>query len=233
MNELIFTKNDQAVTNSRNIARDFGKKHQHVLRDIDNLKGVQNWTDLFYETTYVHKQNKQKYREFLINRDGFTLLAMGFNGSKAMEFKLKYINEFNKMERFLNSPEMIVQRAMEIQQQNVLELTQKIEEQKPLVNFAEACMTSENSLLVRELAKLASKQGIKTGEKRLWQKLRDWKLVFSDKREPYQEYIERDYFEVSQGVKELKNKTITWSTMRVKPKGQAYIINRLRKELMT
>ncbi len=138
---------------------------------------------------------------------------------------------FIEVEKKWNSPEMIVQRAMEIQQQKVLELTKTIEEQKPLVDFAETCMTSEQSLLVREVAKLASKQGVKTGEKRLWQKLRDWKLVFANKNEPYQEYIDRGYFEVTQGVKESDKGAFTWVTTRVKPKGQAYIINRLKKEL--
>src|SRR5699024_12783420 len=105
MNKLVFKNNDQVVTSSRNIARDFGKKHQHVLRDIDSLKGsVQNWTDLFYETTYIHEQNKQEYRQYLMNRDGFTLLVMGFTGRKAMQFKVQYINAFNEMEKELTRP---------------------------------------------------------------------------------------------------------------------------------
>src|SRR5690625_2867443 len=56
------------------------------------------------------------------------------------------------------------------------ELVTKVQKQEPYVSFAETCMTSEKSLLVRELAKLASKQGVKTGERRLWNKLREWKL---------------------------------------------------------
>lgn len=110
------------------------------------------------------------------------------------------------------------------------ELVTKIEKQEPYVSFAETCMTSEKSLLVRELAKLCTKQGVVTGEKRLWQKLRDWKLVFKSKNEPYQEYVERGYFEIAQGVKGTSKGSFTWLTMRVKPKGQAYIINRLKKE---
>lgn len=120
MNKLVFKNNDQVVTSSRNIARDFGKKHQHVLRDIDNLKGdVQNWTDLFYETTYIHEQNKQEYRQYLMNRDGFTLLVMGFTGRKAMQFKMKYINAFNVMEKQLTKPKT----QLEVLQMTVNELT--------------------------------------------------------------------------------------------------------------
>lgn len=232
MSELVFTNNDQVVTSSRNVARDFGKEHRNVMRDIEGVLKNEQAQEMFYKTTYIHEQNKQEYPMYLINRDGFTLLAMGFTGKKAMDFKMKYMNEFNKMEQFMNSPEMIVQRAMEIQNKKVLELQNTLEEQRPLVSFAEACMTSKKSLLVREVAKLASKQGVKTGEKRLWQKLRDWKLVFSNKNEPYQEYVDRDYFEVIQGVKGNDKGSFAWITMRVKPKGQAYIINRLKEELV-
>ncbi|MDV4425088.1 Rha family transcriptional regulator, partial [Enterococcus faecium] len=81
----------------------FDKKHRHVLTAIDELKeGVaENWADLFWEDTYVHPQNKQSYRIIYMNRDGFSLLAMGFTGKKALSFKLQYIEAFNKMEKEL------------------------------------------------------------------------------------------------------------------------------------
>ena len=137
---------------------------------------------------------------------------------------------FLHLEKMWNSPEMVMKRALQYADQKVIELKNELEEKKPLITFAETCMTSEKSLLVREVAKLASKQGVKTGERRLWKKLREWKLVFSDKNEPYQEYVDRGYFEITQGVKEIKKGSFTWLTMRVTPKGQMYIINRLKKE---
>ncbi|HFM7609442.1 TPA: Rha family transcriptional regulator, partial [Enterococcus faecium] len=85
------------------VAESFDKKHRHVLTAIDELKeGVaENWADLFWEDTYVHPQNKQSYRIIYMNRDGFSLLAMGFTGKKALSFKLQYIEAFNKMEKEL------------------------------------------------------------------------------------------------------------------------------------
>ena len=60
MTNLVIMKNQQVVTTSLQVAETFEKNHQHVLRDLDNLKeGVQNWTDLFYEDEYVHPQNKR------------------------------------------------------------------------------------------------------------------------------------------------------------------------------
>ena len=100
MNDLVIMKDQQAVTSSLQVAETFNKNHKHVLEAIDNLKeGVaENWADLFYEDTYTHPQNKQQYRMYYMNRDGFTLLAMGFTGNDAMKFKLQYINAFNKLE---------------------------------------------------------------------------------------------------------------------------------------
>lgn len=99
MKNLVIMKDQKAVTSSLQVADGFDKNHQHILRDLDGLKeGVQNWTDLFYEDTYIHPQNKQPYRMIYMNRDGFTLLAMGFTGKKALAFKLKYIQAFNEME---------------------------------------------------------------------------------------------------------------------------------------
>ncbi|HIB1875492.1 TPA: Rha family transcriptional regulator [Enterococcus faecium] len=101
MQELVILKNKEAVTTSLQVAESFDKKHRHVLSAIDELKeGVaENWADLFWEDTYVHPQNKQSYRIVYMNRDGFSLLAMGFTGKKALNFKLKYIEAFNKMEK--------------------------------------------------------------------------------------------------------------------------------------
>lgn len=105
MENLVVMKNQQAVTTSLNVAEVFGKSHRHVLEAIDELKkGVaENWADLFYEDTYVHPQNKQTYRQVIMNRDGFTLLAMGFTGQKALQFKLQYIEAFNQMENHIKN----------------------------------------------------------------------------------------------------------------------------------
>ncbi|MES9783909.1 phage antirepressor [Bacillus thuringiensis] len=108
---------------------------------------------------------------------------------------------------------------------------QQIVQQKPLVTFAEACMQSNQTLKIGEVAKLAMKQGIKIGQNRLFDKLRDWGLLFKNSKEPTQKACERELFEVSQGVKKKPNgEAFTWTTTYVTPKGQAYIIDRLKKE---
>lgn len=102
MNEIVFRgANDQAVTSSLLIDEKFGKEHKNVMQSIRNLIGgtAENSAiaEMFSESTYLNEQNKEQPM-FLMNRDGFTLLAMGFTGKKAMQFKLEYIKAFNSME---------------------------------------------------------------------------------------------------------------------------------------
>ena len=109
MNDLVFkSENNQALTNSLLVAEKFGKNHRDVLESVRELiKGcAENSADpMFVETTYINEQNGQEYPMFIMNRDGFTLLAMGFTGKKAMKFKLDYISAFNEMEKALKEQE--------------------------------------------------------------------------------------------------------------------------------
>lgn len=127
--------------------------------------------------------------------------------------------------------EDILAKAILIAQKTIEKKNKIIEEQKPLVSFANKVATSQNSLLVREVAKLASKQGLNIGEKRLWNKLREWGLIFKNSREPKQYGIDRGYFEVVEGTKESSKGTFIYQTTRVTGKGQVYIISKLEKEL--
>ena len=101
MKDLVIMKNKQAVTTSLQVAESFEKNHADVMRSIKNLT-QQNCRvkSMFAESTYVNSRN-QEQPMFYMNRDGFTLLAMGFTGDKALQFKLKYIEAFNKMEQII------------------------------------------------------------------------------------------------------------------------------------
>lgn len=105
MKDLVFRgQNDQVITTSLIVAETFEKEHRNVLKSIRKLMSATNVAvaQMFDETTYVNEQGKEQPM-FVMNRDGFTLLAMGFSGEKALEFKVKYINAFNKMESELKS----------------------------------------------------------------------------------------------------------------------------------
>ena len=93
------------VTSSQAVAYYFEKQHRNVLRAIRGMLKNENTKEMFYEYLYTDKQNDQTYPAFLMTRDGFTLLAMGFTGKKALEWKIRYIQAFNEMERKLKEQE--------------------------------------------------------------------------------------------------------------------------------
>lgn len=98
MNELVMIRDRQAITTSLKVAEVFEKRHDHILRDIKELEIPDGFRlPNFGETTYVDKWNREQPM-CVMTRDGFTLLAMGFTGAKAMKFKVDYINAFNRME---------------------------------------------------------------------------------------------------------------------------------------
>lgn len=97
--------------------------------------------------------------------------------------------------------------------------------------FINQIAVSKNSLKVEEVAQIASKQGIKIGRNKLWDKLREWGLIKKNsKYDPKQEYIDREYFEVVEGTKENSKGVFTYKITRVLGKGQVYIIKRLLAE---
>ena len=97
--------NDRITTTSLAVSKTFGKDHKNVLRDIQNLECPKDFHALNFEPMFIEVKigngAVRKDPAFLITRDGFTILAMGFTGKKAMEFKIKYIEAFNRMEEEL------------------------------------------------------------------------------------------------------------------------------------
>lgn len=101
MNDIILsTQNGEPVASSREVAKRFGKEHKHVLAAIRQILAAENSaTKFFHETAFEYRG--QRFPEYLMNRDGFALLAMGFTGKEAVTWKLKYIEAFNQMEKQL------------------------------------------------------------------------------------------------------------------------------------
>ena len=128
MNEIVFRgANDQAVTSSLLIAEKFGKEHKNVMQSIRNLIGgtAENSAiaEMFSESRYLNEQNKEQPM-FLMNRDGFTLLAMGFTGKRAMQFKLEYIKAFNSMEAQIKASQK-PKSQLEILQMSINQLVEQ------------------------------------------------------------------------------------------------------------
>ena len=103
---ILSTQNGEPVVSSRQIAENFGKEHKNVLQTIDNMTAENSaLLQMFHLIKYTTSQNKN-LPMYLMNRDGFSLLVMGFTGKAALEWKLKYIQAFNEMEKKLATPQM-------------------------------------------------------------------------------------------------------------------------------
>ena len=184
MNEIVYRgESNQPLTNSKLVAEVFEKEHKNVMQSIRKLMvgTAQNSAvhQMFSESTYLNEQNKEQPM-FIMNQDGFTLLAMGFNGKKAMEFKLKYIEAFNKMKKeiesskpslpqnYLEALKSLVkaeeereQLALENrkQQQEIvtiskanMELGNKITEMLPKVSYYDLILQSNATMTITQIA---------------------------------------------------------------------------------
>lgn len=96
------------ITGTRNVAKVFDKNHDDVLKSVRSLlEGLgeiseSDWKANFIESFYKNAQNK-KQPEYLLTKKGFTLLAVGFTGKKALQFKIAYIDKFEEMESFIKT----------------------------------------------------------------------------------------------------------------------------------
>ena len=162
MNDIILSmQNGEPVVSSRQIAESFEKRHDHVMRDIEDImRGLpkNGDTPMFYKTEYVHEQNGQSYPMYLMNRDGFTLLAMGFNGKAALEWKLKYIAAFNEMEKKLaEQPQLtrsqLLATALIAAHEELEEKDKRIAELTPDAEFARAVCIADNCRTATSIAK--------------------------------------------------------------------------------
>jgi Rha family phage regulatory protein len=104
MNNLVEVKKERIYCKSNMVAEIFERRHDHVLESIrELLKTCSKEFSLpnFWESTY--KVKGREYPCYEMTKDGFTMIAMGFTGEKAVQFKELYINKFNEMERLLTS----------------------------------------------------------------------------------------------------------------------------------
>ena len=112
MNSIILTQKDGVVVaDSRVVAKDFGKRHDHLLQNLKTLEksiSPENWGQYFVPSTYEDSTGKTNPC-YLLTRDGFTLLVMGFTGQEALTWKLQYIDAFNEMEKKLTQPKAMTQ----------------------------------------------------------------------------------------------------------------------------
>lgn len=155
MNDLVYLKNDEAVCSSLDVAEMFKKKHKNVLQNIDKIVAQNSATEkMFHFSTRVAADN-QEHRICYMNRDGFSLLAMGFTGKRALEWKLKYIKAFNTMESILR--EKTTETWLETRQQGKLTRKAETDVIKQLVEYAKGQGSEHADKLYITYSNLAKK----------------------------------------------------------------------------
>ena len=108
--QLVKNLGGELKTTSKIVADVFGKAHRHVLASINDLKCSDNFRCANFRLSYYTSPQNKKLQCYEMSRDGFAILCMGFTGSKAMEWKEKYINAFNEMESGL----FLIDKRMQI-----------------------------------------------------------------------------------------------------------------------
>lgn len=159
MREIVLSmQSGEPVASSRQIAENFEKRHDHVMRDIDAIKkDIPNFGEMFFETTVPDSYGREQ-RAYLMNRDCFTLLAMGFTGKAALEWKLKYIAAFNEMEKKLaEQPQLtrsqLLATALIAAHEELEEKDKRIAELTPDAEFARAVCIADNCRTATSIAK--------------------------------------------------------------------------------
>lgn len=237
---IVIARDGKASANSRDVAAFFGKNHRDVLRAIDDLiasapeVGLRN----FAQTPYLEPTTGQTYRMYDMDRDGFTLLAMGFTGGKALRWKLAYIEAFNALESALRDRPAIDPQTMLndpaamrglllTYTEKVIALEGQLEEVRPQLQAFERIAVSDGSLCITDSAKTLQVQ-----PKALFMFLRSHRWIYTRAGTPT-EIAYQD--KLASGLLEHKTTTVTRSDgsektvtqVRITPKGLA----RLAREL--
>ena len=254
-NEVFVAKseNNSIYTTSLDIAEKFGKDHKNVLRDIALiLQQSPKASSMFCQSTYKNSRNRE-YPMYKMNRDGFSLLVMGFTGQAARDWQVKYINAFNRMEQIIRNELNALQKQMtQIPQRGTKEFLalalvdaqQIIEEQErklidaqPAIVFHQAVAVSPDTILVRDFAKLLT-QGLRQngykitiGEKKLFDWLRENSYLIKQKSNsfnmPTQKSVDMDLFKIKETTIQGDRGPHINKTPKITGKGQEYFMNKI------
>lgn len=154
MDELVILQNEKVVTTSLIVAEKFHKRHDHVLEDIRKLDCSANFRlPNFRESSYINEQSK-KMPMYLLTKDGFMFLVMGYRGKKAAEIKENYISAFNQMEKLL--AEKSTQAWIETRKQGKLTRKSETDVIKELVEYAKSQGSTHSDMLYVTYTKLAN-----------------------------------------------------------------------------
>lgn len=246
---------------SREVAQMMNKRHDAILRMIDGSKdgkdvGIKpilekaNFvvSEYFIESSYKTEGNNKNYKCYECTKMGCEMLGNKLQGEKGILFSANYVQRFNELEENAKKS-MLGSYAIEdkkaralkwIEEETIREQLEAktiaqeniITELTPKAAFADAVSASGDSILVRELAKILKQNGATTGEKRLFEKLRQYGYLIrdthaSDYNQPTQRSMEKGLFELKRTViSSAPGSTKVSVTTKVTSKGVQYFVDK-------
>ena len=218
---------------------DYSNGNRDIIRHVDDEDRIM----LDSKTQYRFGIELGQRGGWIINESGLYALILGSEKLDAKKFKHWVTSEVlptirrtgsysiqQKQDSYMieNPAERARRWAEEYEEKLALE--QKIEQDKPLVEYASQIQTSDDTISMAEMAKIAAKNGIKIGRTRLFEFLRK-KKVLDYKNVPYQRYVEQQpWFEIRESTYYAYGEPKIQLTTRVTPKGQIGIVNLLKRQ---
>ena len=252
MSDINLTNNNgKILVSSREVAEKFGKRHTHVLDVIKGFKedlSTADFSALFILDEYKASNGKMNI-EYLMNRDGFSLLAMGFTGKKALEWKLKFIDAFNQMEEKLKSenylseeeklklklfskdPSEVAYAHNRLVELATAPLIAENEEMKPKAKFHDAVSVAKNCVSFGKFAgSFQNNNDISFGRNKImdWCRERDYLCSSHNlKNKPSQKMIDCGYMQYKENVNERNSEQYITYTPLLTGKGQIWLTKKL------
>jgi Rha family phage regulatory protein len=237
MENLVFKSEKGApITNSLLVAQKFGKRHADVLRDIRNLHCSENFQQRNFALLVEMKQLPQggaaKAECYIMTKDGFAFLVMGYTGKEAGKFKEDYIEAFNKMEEVIKTGGFQIPRSYSEALMLAAKQAEQIEQQEkqlliqaPKVKYHDEVLSSDNLM---PISVIAQNYGM-TGE-RLNGILRICGIQYKQGKHWIitAKYKNRDYARIIPDVRYTKDgKSIVINQMKWTETGRKFIHNLL------
>lgn len=246
-------KNGKILASSRDVAEKFGKEHSKVRRSIQALqKDVANFGEMFVQSYYEDAYGR-KQEEYFMDRDGFSLLVMGFTGKKALEWKLKYIDAFNKMEEKLKTsatltseeqlklqlfdkdPLKVVQAHQQLVSIEINKATAPLiaenNEMKPKAEYHDAISIAENCVNFGKFAAtFQNNNKVSFGRNKImeWCRKNDYLCSsYGLKNKPSQRMLDAGYMKYKQSVNNINGKERITYTPLLTGKGEIWLTKKL------
>lgn len=229
-------ENDVVMLNLEHVAKGLGFTQ---IAPSGNISIRWERVDKYLKNLCIPTSGDAANRPDFIPEPVFYMLAMKADNAVAREFQKLVAYEilpsirknggYIKNQESLSDDEIIA-NALIVAQKVIASQKARLEEQKPLVQFAETVTKSKDNILMRDMAKLLCDEGLNIGEKRLYRYLRNNGVLMQDNM-PYQSYVDRQYFVVKENpINTIYGVKLTKTTL-VTPKGQMWIVSKIKEEM--